>query len=240
MSNRALIVGVVLAIALIAFIAWFVPPSEIPLTSTTNTASLGRSTTIQGTTITPLELLEDSRCPVDVQCIQAGTVRLRASLDASNRDFIFVLREPQTVGSVSVVLTSVTPAERRSTKTIAPSDYQFTFAVTAVASSTRAVSTIRGAVHLGPTCPVMREPPDPQCADKPYVTMIQVYRVGSSVVVASGQSATDGTFAFAVPEGRYTVTASGGKMLPRCSPVEVVVGKTGSVTADISCDTGIR
>ena len=27
--------------------------------------------------------------------------------------------------------------------------------------------TIVGTVLLGPTCPVMRDPPDPECADKP-------------------------------------------------------------------------
>lgn len=31
--------------------------------------------------VTPLGIEEDSRCPVDVQCIQAGTVRLSVKID---------------------------------------------------------------------------------------------------------------------------------------------------------------
>lgn len=209
-----------------------------PLPNAMTTVHLGETATIHGTTITALELLEDSRCPVDVQCIQAGTVRLRAAIDAYNRDFIFTLLQPQTVGNATVLLSSVIPAERRSTETVASSDYRFTFTVTPIQSST-ANSRIRGTVLLGPTCPVMRDPPDPQCADKPYATAIRVYRLGSTDVFVSQQSAANGTFEIAVPEGRYTVTASGGTVLPRCAPIEVTVGAT-PVTANISCDTGIR
>jgi len=99
---------------------------------------------------------------------------------------------------------------------------------------------VRGTVFLGPTCPVMRDPPDPKCADKPYATTILVYRAGSSAVIATGKSTANGTFEISLPAGTYTVTASGGTVLPRCSPVDVVVGQTGYVTANISCDTGIR
>src|SRR6185295_16627757 len=35
-------------------------------------------------------------------------------------------------------------------------------------------SGIRGAVLLGPTCPVVKEPPDEECADKPYETALVV------------------------------------------------------------------
>lgn len=33
-----------------------------------------------GVRVTPLEILEDSRCPEDVMCVQAGTVRLKAQV----------------------------------------------------------------------------------------------------------------------------------------------------------------
>lgn len=101
-------------------------------------------------------------------------------------------------------------------------------------------SGVRGTVSLGPTCPVMRNPPDPQCADRGYATTIIVRRTGSSSTFATGKSDGNGTFEFSLPPGSYTLAASGGTMLPRCVPVDVTVGPTGYVTTDISCDTGIR
>ena len=37
---------------------------------------LGQGTSLGGWTVTPLRVLEDSRCPGDVMCVQAGTARL--------------------------------------------------------------------------------------------------------------------------------------------------------------------
>jgi hypothetical protein len=98
-------------------------------TSATITLAIGKSLTVQGTTISVLNLAEDSRCPVDVQCIQAGTVRVRASVNALNRDFTFSLNQPQTVGNVTITLASVVPAQKFSKVTVAPGDYRFTFTV---------------------------------------------------------------------------------------------------------------
>ncbi|MDP2665085.1 MAG: carboxypeptidase-like regulatory domain-containing protein, partial [bacterium] len=101
-------------------------------------------------------------------------------------------------------------------------------------------SGVRGTVLLGPTCPVERIPPDPQCADKGYETTITVRHTGSSATFATGKSDATGAFEFSLPPGSYTLTASGGTMLPRCNPIDVTVAASGYVTADISCDTGIR
>ena len=101
-------------------------------------------------------------------------------------------------------------------------------------------SGVKGTVSLGPTCPVMRDPPDPQCSDKPYETTIQVYRTGSGLVFATGKSDANGAFEISLSPGTYTIAASGGTVLPRCSPAEAVVGQSGYVTVNISCDTGIR
>ncbi len=101
-------------------------------------------------------------------------------------------------------------------------------------------SGVRGTVLLGPTCPVMRDPPDPQCADKGYATKVSVSRTGSSSVFATGKSDTNGAFQFSLPPGNYTLTALGGKTLPRCSPTDVTVGPSGYTTTTIFCDSGIR
>ncbi len=101
-------------------------------------------------------------------------------------------------------------------------------------------SGIKGTVTLGPTCPVMKDPPDPQCADKGYATTISLYRKGSATVFATTKSDAGGMFQVSLPPGTYTISASGGQTLPRCTPTDAVVGATGYVTATISCDTGIR
>jgi hypothetical protein len=92
--------------------------------------ALGDSTVVEGVTITPLELVEDSRCPIDVQCIQAGQLRLRVAINAMNRDFTLTLGESQEVApGTSVTLSAVTPQVKYSTVTVSPVDYRFVFVV---------------------------------------------------------------------------------------------------------------
>jgi hypothetical protein len=121
---------------------------------------------------------------------------------------------------------------------------------TATATSTTAVSVpetivpvstgrLTGQVTLGPTCPVMQDPPHAECADKAYVTTIVVKNlVGKEV----GRQKTDGNgrFNFTLLPGAYIIIALGGPVLPRCDSQTVVVTKTATTTDNISCDTGIR
>lgn len=213
-----------------------------PAVVATSSATIGGNVTVNGTSIGILGLAEDSRCPVDVQCIQAGTVRVRASVDALNRDFTFTLGQPQEVGNVIITLASVIPSQKYSKQTLQPGDYQFTFTVVAkVTTGNQPLTTgVRGTVLLGPICPVERIPPDPRCADKPYATVIDVRHSGASSVFATGRSDATGAFEFSLPTGSYTLTAGGGTMLPRCNPTKINVGTTGYATTTISCDSGIR
>jgi len=102
------------------------------------------------------------------------------------------------------------------------------------------ISGVHGTVLLGPTCPVMREPPDPTCADKPYATAVLVYRAGAKVPFVIGNSNATGAFTFSLPPGSYTIVAGGDKTLPRCAGADVTVAPSGYATTNISCDTGIR
>ncbi|MBC7836206.1 hypothetical protein H7X87_00295 [Acetobacteraceae bacterium] len=81
--------------------------------------------------ITPLEVLEDSRCPIDVQCIQAGTVRLRAQMvdGMGTGTEIFTLGQTITGEVASITLLEVKPA-RESGSPVTNSQYQFVFEVT--------------------------------------------------------------------------------------------------------------
>ncbi len=101
-------------------------------------------------------------------------------------------------------------------------------------------SGIRGTVMLGPTCPVMRNPPDPNCADKPYKTMVVVFKASDPAhPFIITQSNAEGKFEASVPPGEYTLGA-GESNLPRCDHPAVTVKANGYTSALISCDTGIR
>lgn len=103
-------------------------PTVLANKTATTTLAIGETATINGTPIKVLSLVEDSRCPVDVQCIQAGTVRVRVAVGA-NGEAVLTLGEPKTFGVVDVTLDSVIPAEKNSQQTIPLGDYRFLFTV---------------------------------------------------------------------------------------------------------------
>jgi len=76
----------------------------------------------------PREIVEDSRCPSDVQCIQAGTVRVRADVvyNRATTTQVVQLSMPLEFGNTTVTLTDVAPVPHSQQK-IAPASYRFTF-----------------------------------------------------------------------------------------------------------------
>lgn len=95
------------------------------------TAHVGETVTgLLGIRIEPLKVIEDSRCPVDVQCIQAGRVRLEAQIvdGMGTSTETFIVGTPITLEAASVTLVSVAPA-RYSQTNLKPSDYIFTFEI---------------------------------------------------------------------------------------------------------------
>lgn len=109
-------------------------------------------------------------------------------------------------------------------------------------TNTVATNGITGTVLLGPSCPVMRDPPDPQCADKPYKAALVVTTPDGSRVVAQFSSDTTGKFKVNVVPGEYVIrSASTTNFYPRCSSNGNVIVKAGMFTdIAVSCDTGIR
>lgn len=219
-------------------------PSGSSSGSETIEVKINQSISALGVGIIPLEVLEDSRCPVDVQCIQAGTVRLRVSLSSGlgKADQIFSLGRMITTEVEEVTLSGVSPAPH-SKQTIGKDDYVFSFTIKKreVADETGA-SGVTGKVLLGPTCPVMRDPPDPNCADRPYETTIQVIEVGSpkSLPFATVKSDKEGKYYIALPPGRYSLQAVGGSVMPRCETRDVTVVSSKILEVNLSCDSGIR
>ncbi len=92
---------------------------------------LGETANFNGISITPLSIVEDSRCPSDVQCIQAGTVRVNVkSLQNGGitKESIVGLNVPAKIDTFTVALVTVTPGTKAGSK-ISDSDYRLRFRV---------------------------------------------------------------------------------------------------------------
>jgi len=85
---------------------------------------------VGGVAVTPRAVLEDSRCPVDVECVQFGRVRKRALLESGlgSTEQEFVRNQPITTEAELVELIQVAP-NPESDLEIAPEDYVFTFSI---------------------------------------------------------------------------------------------------------------
>ncbi len=81
-----------------------------------------------GLSIRPVSVIEDSRCPIDVQCIQAGTVRisLKTTYAGNSSTHTLALGEHVTVGGVTVTFDSAAPQKKANTPI---NSYSLTFTV---------------------------------------------------------------------------------------------------------------
>lgn len=102
--------------------------------------------------------------------------------------------------------------------------------------------TVSGQVLLGPTCPVEKNPPDPNCADKPYQTSIYVLSKNSPEAKAFKVVKTDaqGKYTVTLPANEYSLQPQGGSMLPRCETKDIVVAAGSNQIVNLACDSGIR
>ena len=101
---------------------------------------------------------------------------------------------------------------------------------------------LRGTALAGPTCPVVQDPPDPGCADRPVAGAVIVVTNAAGALVLRITTGADGTYDVPLGPGVYTLTPQ---------PVEGLMGTAeaqqirleageGVVTIDFSYDTGIR
>lgn len=229
-----------------------------------------------GVTITPLEVMQDSRCPRGAECVWAGTVELKARLDSAreSKEEVLKLGTPVAFDGKQVELTGVAPVKELD-KTISPDEYRFTFSVTASAAvfctmeakqcpdgsyvgrkgpnceftpcpgaleppSPNLQSGIEGTITIGPTCPVERIPPDPNCADKPYQAAIKVQTADGQKTITQFTSGADGTFKVYLPPGNYLLVPVNSGMLPRAGEQTVRVEKNAFTKVTITFDSGIR
>ncbi|MFZ2763750.1 MAG: hypothetical protein WAX80_01790 [Minisyncoccia bacterium] len=204
-----------------------------------NGQALGQRVLNNGVLITPLEVISDSRCPVDVTCIWAGEVSVKVRLEkgAVIKEVILKSQTPFVFGDYSVSLTAVAP-ENNTQRPIAKEDYRFIFLVTPLV--VQGTGTISGTVTTSPTCPVERMPPEPQCAPRPYATSIEIRQTGKISVLKTINSDASGKFGTNLPVGSYELRPVGGAVFPSCGSVTVQVKSGQNSVADISCDSGIR
>lgn len=87
---------------------------------------LGQTAYVDGPKIRPVEVIEDSRCPMNARCVWAGRVRLRALWvrPAGSQEIELTLGEPKPLADGAITLTSVKP-EKMTDRTIRSEDYRF-------------------------------------------------------------------------------------------------------------------
>ena len=94
-------------------------------------ARLGQTVRLSNLRVTPLRVLEDSRCPMEARCIWAGRVKLSVRYNAGGGDRIGELAsdQPLQMRGGMLELQSVMPP-RSVRGTLMPRDYRFTLRVT--------------------------------------------------------------------------------------------------------------
>lgn len=90
---------------------------------------LGQRAMVDGPIVQPVEVLEDSRCPMNARCIWAGRVRVKMIWWRGNGEkqpFEVTLGESTPLADGAIRLESVRP-EKMTNVTLKPSDYRFSF-----------------------------------------------------------------------------------------------------------------
>lgn len=91
---------------------------------------LGEIAFVNGPKVRPDAVIEDSRCPIDVQCVQAGRVTVRVTVIGGGwsrqLDLTSGISVPVADGSLTLV--AVTPQPRPAHRHDKPLPYRFTFA----------------------------------------------------------------------------------------------------------------
>jgi len=91
--------------------------------------ALGQKAYVDGPLVQPVEVLEDSRCPMNARCVWAGRVRVKMVWIRGNGEkqpFEVTLGESTPIADGAITLDSVRP-EKMTNVPIKPADYRFSF-----------------------------------------------------------------------------------------------------------------
>lgn len=115
----------------LAALAGCATPIDEPDGLVVRTVRMSEAARLAGLEVTPTALIEDSRCPTGVQCIQAGTVRIEARIldPGGARSATLALGVPAALDSGWVSLVAACPHPVHGRR-IAPGDYRFSLALT--------------------------------------------------------------------------------------------------------------
>ena len=99
-----------------------------PPRATDPTARLGEVATVDGLRIRPLQVVEDSRCPINARCVWAGRIVLLAEVSgaAGRARYNFTLGEPIMHRGRQIALVAAEPGRVAGSDTD-PGAYVFTF-----------------------------------------------------------------------------------------------------------------
>lgn len=96
-----------------------------------NYAALGQQVTVGGPRVTPLEVVEDSRCPMNARCVWAGQVRLkiRIELGSGTSETEITSGKPIPVADGQLELADVRPDKvaGQGSGSVDPGSYRFGF-----------------------------------------------------------------------------------------------------------------
>ena len=108
--------------------------------------------------------------------------------------------------------------------------------------STETTSGIVGTVLLGPICPVVQDPPDPGCADKPYASRLVLTTADQARIIHEFVSDVNGRFRVQIKPGEYAIrSAVASNIWPYCSSSNIIKVMPNNYTETVvNCDTGIR
>ena len=83
---------------------------EIPFrASGTVVARLGETVRLGSVDVRPLAILEDSRCPQDVDCVWAGRIRVRVAVSGAGEPVMELNRPVPLSGGDTLIMTAVAP-----------------------------------------------------------------------------------------------------------------------------------
>jgi len=90
--------------------------------------ALGQAVTVGGVVATPMEVVEDSRCPINARCVWAGRLVVKTRIDGAGwrETSDLTLGEPWGTHDVVIALASGEPAPETG-REIAARDYRFTY-----------------------------------------------------------------------------------------------------------------
>jgi len=100
---------------------------------------------------------------------------------------------------------------------------------------------VSGMVTAGPTCPVVTNPPNPNCAERPVAGAELVILDPDGNEVARTSAGEDGTFNIELAPGSYRIVPQPvDGLMGTAAPVDFVVDAGEPTELQISYDTGIR